>query len=76
MAPVGVNAANVEGTVSEKILEYYKRRAQGGPGLVIVEAVNIKPGGKSDRIRCRYTRIASYKAFNGCVKLSDRSAPG
>ncbi len=37
MAPMESNLANLDGTVSETMLQYYQARAAGGVGMVIVE---------------------------------------
>lgn len=37
MAPMESNLANADGTVSPEMLEYYRVRAAGGVGMVIVE---------------------------------------
>ncbi|HEX75300.1 MAG TPA: FAD-dependent oxidoreductase [Dehalococcoidia bacterium] len=46
MPPMGTNMANPDGTVSERIRNYYAERAKGGVGLIIVEIACIYPGGK------------------------------
>ena len=37
MPPITSRLANADGTVSERITQYYKARAAGGTGLIIVE---------------------------------------
>ncbi len=45
--PMGTNHANGDGTVSERNIEYWKTRARGGWGLIIVEVTAIDPLGKA-----------------------------
>jgi len=47
MAPMGTHFSNKDGTVSEKQLNYYRRRAEGGSGLIIVEATSVDPYGEN-----------------------------
>lgn len=41
MTPMGTNLANPDGSISEEHKNYYKLRAQGGVGLIIVENVCV-----------------------------------
>jgi 2,4-dienoyl-CoA reductase-like NADH-dependent reductase (Old Yellow Enzyme family) len=66
MAPVVVNAANVDGTVSDKMLQCYRKRARGF-GLVIVESTNIKPGGE---IATHQLQIFDDRFIDGLQRLS------
>lgn len=45
MPPMAVLFGNRDGTVSERTLAYYARRARGGAGLIIVENTAVDPGG-------------------------------
>ena len=45
MPPMGTNLGNADGTVSEANIAYLKRRAKGGPGLIITEIVAAYPDG-------------------------------
>ncbi|HOJ52562.1 MAG TPA: FAD-dependent oxidoreductase [Syntrophales bacterium] len=45
MPPMGTNLGNADGTVSEENLAYMKRRARGGPGLIITEITGVHPDG-------------------------------
>jgi len=47
MAPMVVQLASESGAVTERTIEYYARRAEGGAGLIIVEATYIDAGGKA-----------------------------
>lgn len=41
MTPIGTNFAEHTGEVNERIIEYYKQRAKGGTGLIIVEGSSV-----------------------------------
>ena len=43
MAPMATNFAYINGEVSEALIAHYSARAQGGVGLVIVEATSVTP---------------------------------
>lgn len=45
--PMGTNFANMDGTVSQQLIDYYVARAKGGFGLIIVEVVAVDPLGKA-----------------------------
>ena len=47
MAPMVVQLAAEDGAITTRSIEYYARRAEGGAGLVIVEATWIALGGKA-----------------------------
>lgn len=47
MPPMGTNLGNPDGTVSEANLAYIKRRAKGGPGLIITEISAVHPSGSA-----------------------------
>lgn len=48
MPPMGTNMATPDGEVTENILSYYKERAKGGVGLIIVETTCVDaPAGKT-----------------------------
>ncbi len=47
MPPMGTNLGNADGTVSEANIAYLRRRARGGPGLIITEIVAAHPDGIS-----------------------------
>lgn len=46
MAPVKTGLGNLDGTVTDKQLAYYRRRAEGGVGAIIVEPCYVDPAGK------------------------------
>lgn len=43
MPPMNSRTANTDGTVSQRTIDYYTRRARGGVGLVVVEIVAVDP---------------------------------
>jgi 2,4-dienoyl-CoA reductase-like NADH-dependent reductase (Old Yellow Enzyme family)/thioredoxin reductase len=47
MPPMGTNLGNPDGTVSEANVAYIKRRARGGPGLIITEITSVHPNGSA-----------------------------
>lgn len=46
MPPMGTGYGNADGTVSDRLLAYLARRAQGGTGLIITEVCAVVPRGK------------------------------
>jgi 2,4-dienoyl-CoA reductase-like NADH-dependent reductase (Old Yellow Enzyme family) len=46
MAPTVINFAHADGTPSDRQLDYYRMRAEGGVGLVIVEATYVRGDGR------------------------------
>ena len=45
--PMGTNFATYEGMVTDQMIEYYRTRALGGFGLIIIEVTAIDPKGKA-----------------------------
>ena len=43
MPPLETNFANDDGSVSQRTLDHYERRARGGPGLIVVECTSVDP---------------------------------
>ena len=52
MAPMGTGSANM-GAVSEKMINYYARRAMGGAAMIIVETTTVDPSGLISEKRLR-----------------------
>jgi len=46
MPPMGTGFGNADNTVSDRLLAYLSRRAQGGTGLIITEICAVDPRGK------------------------------
>ncbi len=67
MPPMGTNLGNADGTVSEANIAYLKRRARGGPGLIITEIVGVHPDGMAIN-----TQLAAYddRFIPGLAKLA------
>lgn len=42
---MGTNLGNRDGTVSQRLIDYYTARAKGGFGLIVVEGVAVNPTG-------------------------------
>lgn len=68
MPPMGTNLASREGNVTDRLVEYYRERARGGVGTIIVEVAAVDPGGRaipnqigiwSDEFVPGLTRLAS-----------------
>jgi 2,4-dienoyl-CoA reductase-like NADH-dependent reductase (Old Yellow Enzyme family)/thioredoxin reductase len=75
MPPMGTNLGNADGTVSEANLAYLKRRAKGGPGLIITEisavhpsgvAINSELGAYDDRFIPGLKKLADVAHAAGC----------
>jgi 2,4-dienoyl-CoA reductase-like NADH-dependent reductase (Old Yellow Enzyme family)/thioredoxin reductase len=75
MPPMGTNLGNADGTVSEANLAYLKRRARGGPGLIITEisavhpsgvAINSELGAYDDRFIPGLKKLADIAHAAGC----------
>ncbi|MEW5784930.1 MAG: FAD-dependent oxidoreductase [Bacillota bacterium] len=47
MPPMGTNYADLDGFVTEQLIDYYRARAEGGVGLIIVEVAAVAPEGKA-----------------------------
>jgi 2,4-dienoyl-CoA reductase-like NADH-dependent reductase (Old Yellow Enzyme family)/thioredoxin reductase len=45
MPPMGVFLVEADGSVTQRTLEYYRQRARGGAGMVMVEASAVAPEG-------------------------------
>ena len=45
MPPMGTNLGNPDGTVSKENIAFLRRRARGGPGLIITEITAVHPHG-------------------------------
>lgn len=68
MPPMTTNLGNEDGTVSDKLINYYRRRAKSGVALIIVEATSIDPLGRGFR---GGLGIWEDKFIDGLKKLSD-----
>lgn len=41
MAPMGIGLANLDGSASDEMIEFYEQRAQGGAGIIIPEITRV-----------------------------------
>jgi len=68
MPAMGTNLANNDGTVSDALVAYMRRRAQGGLGLIISEVTAVHPSGIAID-----TELGAYddRFIEGLAKLSN-----
>ncbi len=55
MPPMGTNFSSEDGSVTQRAIEYYRERARGGVGLVIVEGAYVHPLGKGSNLQMSLT---------------------
>ncbi len=67
MPPIGTGYAEPDGSVSQRMVNYYEARARGGVGLIIVE-------GSAPSLRCTYR--GGRSAYNQASLGDDRCIPG
>ncbi|NIA23152.1 MAG: tRNA uridine 5-carboxymethylaminomethyl modification protein, partial [Proteobacteria bacterium] len=68
--PISTNFANPDGSVSERLIAHYERRAKGGAGFIIVENSCIDwPKGKKGAFQ---PRIDSEEMIDGWRELTER----
>nr|PZN05356.1 MAG: NADH oxidase [Bacillota bacterium] len=69
MPPMATNLANEDGSVSQKLIDYYVARAKGGVGLIILENVQVSyPQGKN--VACQL-RLDDDKYTAGFFELAE-----
>jgi len=69
MPPMATNFANEDGSVSQRLVDYYVERAKGGVGLIILENVQIDyPQGKNI---CCQLRLDDDKYMPGFFELAE-----
>lgn len=73
MAPMEVQLASDSGAVTERTIQYYTRRANGGAGLVIVEASYVATGGKAFGCQLGIDRDALVSGHVDLVEAIQRS---
>ncbi|MGC8809862.1 MAG: FAD-dependent oxidoreductase [bacterium] len=69
MAPLGTNLADVNGAVSKPLLDWYRERAWGGVGLVIVE--NASADDRFGRGLAHQIRLTDPKYTPGLAQLAE-----
>jgi 2,4-dienoyl-CoA reductase-like NADH-dependent reductase (Old Yellow Enzyme family)/thioredoxin reductase len=67
MAPVKTAYGTSTGEVTHRHLAYYRRRAEGGTGAVVVESLYVDPAGKEHP---RQLGISSYAHIEGLSRLT------
>lgn len=55
MPPMSTNFAAEDGSVTQRTIDYYRERARGGVGLVIVEGSYVHPLGKGSNLQMSLT---------------------
>lgn len=65
--PIGTMLANPDGTVSERLVRYYARRAEGGAGMVTVEVAAVDP---AQFIAPTQIRISDDSFLPGLTRLA------
>lgn len=69
MSPMGENMANADGSVSDQMIAYYARRAQGGTGIIIPGVVSVDyPRGKTESCQSRLDQKKFIKDFARMVR--------
>jgi len=69
MPPMATNLANEDGSVSQRLIDYYVERAKGGTGLIILENVQVNyPQGKNV---CCQLRLDDDKYMPGFFELAE-----
>jgi 2,4-dienoyl-CoA reductase-like NADH-dependent reductase (Old Yellow Enzyme family) len=69
MAPMERNYAHADGTVSERTLAHYARRAEGGVGWIDVESTFVDPVGRG---RTHQLGLYDDRCVDGFRSLADR----
>lgn len=69
MAPLGTNLADVNGAVSRPLIDWYRERAWGGVGLVIVE--NSSADDRYGRGLAHQIRLTDPKYIPGLAELAE-----
>jgi 2,4-dienoyl-CoA reductase-like NADH-dependent reductase (Old Yellow Enzyme family)/thioredoxin reductase len=68
MSQMTMNYATEEGLVTDKLIAYYRERAKGGVGLILVEGTYFTPEGKG---YVRQIGLASQEHVEGLKRLTD-----
>lgn len=67
MPSMGSNLADGQGRVTQAMIDYYRARAEGGPGLIVVEAACVHPSG---RVIDRNFMATDDEAVEGMFRLA------
>src|SRR3972149_7736846 len=59
MPPMGMGYAHEDGTVSDRVVNYYRQRAEGGVGMIVVENCIVDPDvlGVGPELNLYYDRL-------------------
>jgi 2,4-dienoyl-CoA reductase-like NADH-dependent reductase (Old Yellow Enzyme family)/thioredoxin reductase len=68
MSQMTMNYATEEGMVTDKLIAYYRERAKGGIGLILVEGTYFTPEGKG---YVRQIGLSSQRHVEGLKRLTD-----
>ena len=68
MSQMTMNYATEEGMVTDKVIAYYRERAKGGVGLILVEGTYFTPEGKG---YVRQIGLASQEHVEGLKRLTE-----
>jgi len=68
MAPMNTGFAGTVGEVTEKMIDYYEKRAKHGVGLIVVEATSVVPNVKNMACQPRLTDDAYIPGFATLVE--------
>jgi 2,4-dienoyl-CoA reductase-like NADH-dependent reductase (Old Yellow Enzyme family)/thioredoxin reductase len=68
MSQMTMNYATEDGMVTDKVIAYYRERAKGGVGLILVEGTYFTPEGKG---YVRQIGLASQAHVEGLKRLTD-----
>jgi len=63
MAPMNTGFAGPDGEVTDKMIDYYEKRAKHGAGLIVVEATGVVPNVKNMACQPRLTDDAYIPGF-------------
>ena len=67
LPPLETNLAEDDGSVSQRTLDYYERRARGGPGLIVVECTSVDPV----QFHRNQLNISDDRFINGLSRLAE-----
>src|ERR1700752_5226629 len=63
----------IEGQVSDKTINYYRERAEGGRGLIITEALGVDPPAASLEVGELHLNAATRDGWERCVDVIKRA---
>lgn len=73
MAPMTTNYAQQDGDISSRLIKYYAARAEGGVGMIVIEAAAVEyPRGKGLINELNFSTDAVIESFSKFVKVLKR----